>query len=338
MGSDITLIAPKIKGFSGTKSYVENVMNGLALNERDYDLKYIRKIEISLFGKPYFGIITQGILSRLETVHSPIVHALSPEVVTKNTNVVTIHDVIPFTRPDIYMKSYYNKIAYKFAFKRALGVENLLVSTEYGKQQLMKIGEFENKNIRVVHHSIKLEEFYYDSNSPFPENTRNIVMLSDFNPRKRIDLAINAIKDDEELSFYHIGPTQSWKSNFDRIKEQAGKSTRIHFLGPLPISEVRKYLSNADLFVYLSEDEGFGYPILEAMACGCNVLINRIPVFDELFANIASFCDLGNFSREDIIRSIGKKGRKELQDFSRRFSVSEMGSNISSFYDEIMAK
>lgn len=335
MRNDITLIAPKIKGFSGTKSYVENAIEGLKLNDIRFDLKYIKKVEISLFGKPYFGIITQGIRSSLVNTNGRVIHALSPEVVSRNTNVVTIHDVIPFTKPEIYMKTYYDKVAYNLAFKKTLKVDNLLVSTEYGKRQLMTIGDLGNRKIHVVPHSIRHTDFYYDPSSPFANRSINVVMLSDYNPRKKIDKIVEVLRGSKEISFYHIGPSQSWVTNYERIAKLAEGFDNIHLMGPLPVEQVRRYLSNANAFIYLSEEEGFGYPVLEALACGTSVLINDIPVFKELFSEVASFCKLDEFSVEDVLSASKIVNRDRFESFSQRFSVKEMGRNLSSVYEKL---
>ncbi len=334
---NITIVSPKILGFSGTASYAHNVLRGLEQSGIEYDIKFLRKREISLFGKPFFGIFYQALAANLVSSSTPVVHALSPEVVTRHTNVVTIHDIIPFTQPDVYMRTLYDKIAYNVAFKKSLKVENLLVSTNYGKKQMLEHLDVKEEQLRVVNHCIDHEKYFFDPNSPFESETTNIVTMSDFNPRKRIDVAVQAMKELPEISFFHIGPTQGWKSNFERIKEIAKDSDNIHFLGPLPVEEARRYLSNADVFVYLSDEEGFGYPILEAMACGTNVLINRIPVFEELFSDVANFCDLNSFSPEDIKNAIKKKkDRKTLEDFSNKFSVERMSRDLISVYESIL--
>ena len=334
--SKITLISPKIKGFSGTSSYVNNVINGFHNANLDFEIRFVNKKEISLFGKPFFGIFYQAMSSKLVKASTPIVHALATEVVTSHTNVVTIHDIIPFTNPEIYIHSLYDKIAYKVAFERALKVKNLLVSTKQGKVQLMdKLGVRE-ENIHVVYHSIDHSKYFPDRISPYPQGEISIVMVSDFNPRKRIDLLVKAIRNQPGISFYHMGPSQKWVNNLKIIRELAKGSNNIHILGPMDTELVRRYVSNADLFVYLSEDEGFGYPILEAMACGTNVLINDIPVFRELFDGYANFCKLNSFNEESIIKAIkNKKSEHELISFSKRFSIDKMTENILKVYESL---
>ena len=222
------------------------------------------------------------------------------------------------------------------AFKKALNVKHLLVSTEFGKRQLLSLGNFEKKSIHVVNHSIRHTDFYYDPESPFPGNSINVVMLSDYNPRKRIDIIIEALRERSDISFYHIGPTQSWQSNYKRILKMSEGHSNIHLLGSLPIAQVRKYLSNANAFVYLSEEEGFGYPIVEALACGTSVLVSDIPVFRELFNDVVGFCRLDDFSIEDVLKASSIVDRDRFASFSQKFSVKEMGKSLYKVYANII--
>ena len=334
--SRITLISPKIKGFSGTSSYINNVINGFRNANVEFDLKLVTKREISLFGKPFFGIFYQALSSKLIRTSTPIVHALATEVVTSHTNVVTVHDIIPFTNPEIYIHSLYDKIAYKVAFEGALKVKNILVSTNQGKDQLIEKLGVKEENIHVVYHSIDHSRYFPEKISPYPEGEKSVVMVSDFNPRKRIDLLVKVIRNYPDISFYHIGPSQKWANNMKKISELAEGYHNIHILGPMDTEVVRRYLSNADLFVYLSEDEGFGYPILEAMACGSNVLLNDIPVFKELFTGYANFCNLDSFSIDSIYNAMkNKKSENDLISFSKRFTIKKMVENILKVYDSL---
>ena len=50
-------------------------------------------------------------------------------------------------------------------------------------------------------------------------------------------------------------------------------------------------LKNAKLFIFLSIYEGFGIPPLEALKLGTPVLLSNIPVFLELYSELATFTD-----------------------------------------------
>lgn len=337
--TDITLVSPKISGFSGTSSYVSNVLKGFDKAKITYDLRYVKKREVSLFGKPYFGILFQSLLSKLVFSSTPIVHALAPEVITRHTNVLTIHDIIPYTKPEIYMKTFYDKIAYNLLFEKATRVDNILVSTNVGKTELQGHLDIPGDRIKVIYHSIDHDKFFFDSRNPFEEGSVNIVMMSDYNPRKRIDIIVRSLRGDSELSFFHIGPKQKWENNYHTIQDLSNGYSNIHLLGPLSSDDARRYISNADLFVYLSEEEGFGYPVLEALACGTNILVSDIPVFRELFQDVGHFVRLNDFTADTVRGAIAnRKPRNELIQFSQKYSIDRMCKEIFGVYNSLLAR
>lgn len=336
MTNDVTLVFPDIKGRSGTRSYVENTMNGLSKIGVKFDRIPVRKREVSINGKPYFGIVFQYLSSLSKNAGSKVVHSLSPDVVVKGTNVVTVHDIIPFTNPEIYMKSYYDKLAYKLSFSRSLKVKTILLSSEVGKKEFKEKTGLDDERLRVIHHSIDHSKFFPEKNSPYPDDGKiNIVMVSDFNPRKRIDKVIDAIGGDDEINFYHIGPSQGWNDRYKAIILSGLRFKNVKFLGKLDAKKLREYLTFADLFIFLSESEGFGLPPLEAMACGTNVLVNNLPVFQETMGDMAFFSSLTEFDKFSIVSAIkNKKNSSELIEFSARYSIMNHARKLFEVYSE----
>ena len=335
METNLTVVYPDIRTNSGTKSYSENTLRGLMDIGINFNSIPIRKREITISGKPYFGILFQYLSSITKTAKTRIVHSLSPDVVIKGTNVVTIHDIIPFIRPEIYMKTKYDRLAYKISFSRSLNVESILVSTNVGKEELIENLNFDPKRIRVVPHSIDHGKFYPTNRNPFPKDGKiNVIMVSDFNPRKRIDKIIKAIGGDSELNFYHIGPVQGWYERYLSLKKMAEPFSNIRFLGPQSENNLRDYLSFTDLFLYLSDSEGFGLPPLEAMACGSNVLVNDLPVFKETMDDYAHFTNLSDFSRDDIVNALkSKREKRELIEYSKRYSIKRHALSLQRIYE-----
>jgi len=61
----------------------------------------------------------------------------------------------------------------------------------------------------------------------------------------------------------------------------------VHFPGFIPDAELPAWYNAAELFIYPSLLEGFGLPVLEAMACGTPVICSDIPVLREIVADSA---------------------------------------------------
>jgi glycosyltransferase involved in cell wall biosynthesis len=65
----------------------------------------------------------------------------------------------------------------------------------------------------------------------------------------------------------------------DRIEAAPSMKSRIHLVGPVPHERLAAYYSAADLFVLGSHDEGSGYAVIEACACGAIPVVTDIPSF-----------------------------------------------------------
>ncbi len=75
------------------------------------------------------------------------------------------------------------------------------------------------------------------------------------------------------------------------MKDRGLSGDRVIELGPVPDGALNALYSGAELFVFPSHMEGFGWPILEAMACGCRVLATRTPPLTEIGGTAAFYMD-----------------------------------------------
>ena len=79
---------------------------------------------------------------------------------------------------------------------------------------------------------------------------------------------------------------------------------RVHFLGSVPDEDLVVLYNMALFLAYPSLYEGFGLPILEAMACGCPVLTSNVSSMPEVAGNAALLVDPNNL--EEIISGMGR--------------------------------
>ena len=105
-------------------------------------------------------------------------------------------------------------------------------------------------------------------------------------------------------------------------------SDKIHFLGRISDEELVRLYNQAECFVFPSLYEGFGLPPLEAMACGCPVLVSDIPVEREVCGDAALYFNplepseilrmiTQYLSNADVIKeTMRQKGYDNIQRFS----------------------
>ncbi|MCC6501836.1 MAG: glycosyltransferase family 4 protein [Deltaproteobacteria bacterium] len=114
-------------------------------------------------------------------------------------------------------------------------------------------------------------------------------------PHKNYERLLEAFKivkaSHKDLKLVLIGARSS---GFDIIKkkiEELGLIDEVVFLGWLPFEDIPAIYSAADLFVFPSLHEGFGIPVLEAMACGVPVVCSGIEPLDEVAGDAARLVD-----------------------------------------------
>ena len=130
---------------------------------------------------------------------------------------------------------------------------------------------FDDRRFRVTSDTARLAEV--KKKYALPE--RFILWAGQIDPRKNIVRLLTAF-DKIRHSVPHdlvLAGLRGWKAEEElRPIQQLGLQARVHFTGWVPHDDLPLLYNLADLFVFPSLYEGFGLPLIEAMACGCPVL------------------------------------------------------------------
>lgn len=123
-------------------------------------------------------------------------------------------------------------------------------------------------------------------------------------PRKRIDLLLDSFARvaarRPDLQLVQVG--QPWTPDEGRRLERLGVAARVHKLSGVPRTRLAALYRGARLVVVPSDAEGFGLPVIEALACGAPVLASAIPALREVGADAASYAPPGDVAAwEDAI-------------------------------------
>jgi alpha-1,3-rhamnosyl/mannosyltransferase len=102
-------------------------------------------------------------------------------------------------------------------------------------------------------------------------------------------------------------------------RAQLGES--LHQLGPVPEADLQALYAGATVFAFPSFHEGFGLPVLEAMAAGATVVASDIPAIREVAGDAAVLVPPGDVQQwagalEDILATPSR--RAELAEAGRR--------------------
>lgn len=211
-------------------------------------------------------------------------------------SVMTIHDLAYLRFPETL--TLFCRKNLELMGKRSIRKADFLVTvSDFTQAELKTLGLApEGKPVQTVHNGVDSSCYFPD---PFPpagmEGRQYFLCVGSLEPRKNHDLLLSAFEETAAACKGNCPDLvlvygNSWKSDalLDRVKRgpAAGK---IHLFHGVSTETLRRLYSHALALVFPSLYEGFGLPILEAMACGCPVLAHDIPVFREVAKKAALF-------------------------------------------------
>ncbi len=154
-------------------------------------------------------------------------------------------------------------------------------------------------------------------------NPKNLIFIGRIFINKRLDRLIELValikKEVPDVRLFVLG--EDWEDTVGELKKMAknlGVEDSIKFTGKVSRAVLKEHLATAGFYVSASEFEGFGISALEAMAAGCVVVLNDIPVFRELVEHgtdgfLTDFSDAKS-AAATLIELMGK----DLKDISDR--------------------
>lgn len=123
-----------------------------------------------------------------------------------------------------------------------------------------------------------------------------ILHVGTLQPRKNIPLLLQAVAEigRHDVDLVLIGG-RGWlyEQIFDQVA-QLGITNQVHFLGYVPDEELPLWYNSASLLAFPSAYEGFGLPVVEALACGTPVVAARSSSIPEAGGDAALYFDPGN--------------------------------------------
>ena len=216
--------------------------------------------------------------------------------------VMTVHDLSFLKNPSWYSRTYY--WYYKFMTPLAVKTsQHILTVSEFSKSEILGFYPFlKAEKISVVYNAIDRQLFKPLPPSPshpltpspshpltpLPSHplTPFVLCVSSIDPRKNFARLIEACQGLTGAKLYIVG---KYNRVFSQQIQLDTTSDHIQFLGRVSDDELVRLYNQAACFVFPSLYEGFGLPPLEAMACGCPVLVSDIPVEREVCGDAAQY-------------------------------------------------
>jgi alpha-1,3-rhamnosyl/mannosyltransferase len=201
--------------------------------------------------------------------------------------VVTVHDVVPLKRHGEYLRTGVRFGLRYMAVQRAV---RLIVPTHAVAGDVVERLKIDPERVTVIAEAAAAAMY------PRPEEEIAAVReryglpeeyllwvggLQHPDPRKRV-AALAATS--HHLPLVLVGHTQQW----------AHELPDVTLTGHVPDDALAAIYSGARALVFPSDDEGFGLPTVEALACGTPVVACDVPALREVLADRATFVDRGD--------------------------------------------
>lgn len=288
------LVAPQAQteaGFPSTPSAGPPIRLSAFVGDRGFHATGITTLTTALpVERPLARILWEQLAlpAHLGRLHADVQHGLVNvlALAAPIPGVVTVHDLSFVRLPDKFpaAKRFYLTRLCRASVERAARV--IAVSRQTA-DDLIRFFQLPAHKIDVIHNGV--EARFQPSNAVqsatfrrakgLPE--RFFLFVGTLEPRKNLESLLSAFARFHTLPAYrdiHLvmagGKGWFFEDIFRRVTE-LGLEDCVHFPGFVPDSELPAWYGAATAFVYPSLFEGFGLPVLEAMACGTPVVCSR---------------------------------------------------------------
>lgn len=233
-------------------------------------------------------------------------------LIVRGQTVVTIHDLGFLKNPELYhpLERIFHKLSHRWYVWRA---NKIIVPSQATKADVEHFYPQTKGKIRVIYHGYAVDEFKVtakleqdDIKEKFDLPDNYILYIGRLESKKNIANLIRAY----QLLADHTWPlvlAGRWgnygQQEIEALITQEYKN-KIIILGYVSQKNYSQLMAAASLFVFPSKFEGFGIPILEAMACGTPVLCSNLPVLQEVAGKAAMYFDPNDV--EDIKNKLEK--------------------------------
>lgn len=256
-----------------------------------------------------------------EVVHSP--HYTMP-LAHRGASVVTLHDATFFTDPALHssVKARFFRGWTRTALRRAEhcvvpseataraldGLHGTAVRGTAGRENAAGRGNAAGRRaakVEVIAHGVDPERFHPPSDADIAAareaiglgETSYVAFLGALEPRKNVPALIRgfaeAVAERTDPPALVLAGQAGWDSQVERALDDVPHRLRVIRTGYLPYDTLSGFLGGAELVAYPSLGEGFGFPVLEAMACGGCVLTTRRLALPEVGGDAVAYCDAG---------------------------------------------
>ncbi len=301
---------------SGIGTYIQNLMKygcyDIALGNKEDISKFSNKVQTIKFDSPIYGIKEQLKFpyKKLKKMKPDLLHVphYNVPIFYKGKMIVTIHDLTHLIYPEFLPNKfayYYAKFMIWIALKKAC---KIITVSENTKKDILERFKVNPDKIEVIYNAVGKEFIKKDKKNitylykkfDIPKDKKILMYVGNLKPHKNLERLLEAyskIVEKDKTCLVLVGKAFS---NYNILKEKE-KSLSIDknviHTGIVNQKELVDLYNLADLFVFPSLYEGFGIPVIEALACETPVICSNTSSIPEVGGKYVTYIDPMNINQ-----------------------------------------
>ena len=283
----------------------------------------------SRFHFPYIDFMHQ----KFDIIHSATSY-LPPVRYAKK--IVTAHDLAFIKHPDKLIisraRAHYSRGSIKHA-------DLVIADSEYTRKDVVELLDIPEGSVMTIYPGIDQVFMHPRKNREMQEVLKRynidypyFLFVGNIDPRKNLRGLLTAFgrfidKHKKGVRLIIVGKRTSQADKELQIIDELGLGEQVRYLGYIPRGDLPALYANARIFIYPSFFEGFGFPVLEAMASGTPVITSNTSSLPEVCGDAAYYVTPGSVS--SLVQALEKvdsdsrlrkamisKGQKRARRFS----------------------
>lgn len=295
---------------------------------------------------------SHGLCDQLMRDKPALYHGLSNELPwgmehTGIPSVVTIHDLIFMRHPEFYHRADVSICTHKFRYAATVA-DRVIAISQRTAHDLHELFGIPDDKIRIVYQGCS-PLFSQPVDSTAIEQNRlkygnYIIGVGTIERRKNQLLTLRALALlPNDVNLVLVGRPTAYADTIRAEARRLGLSNRLYMLSDVTMTEIPALYAGAQVAAYPSFYEGFGIPMLEALAAGVPLVAATGSCLEEAGGEGAIYVDPANHEEfaEAALRIISNPAlREEMVDRGRRhitaFAPEKFGQSLVNVYNELL--
>jgi len=261
-----------------------------------------------------------GKLTKKDLFYSP---GYNSPLLSKASFVFSVHDLNHIDSPEIATLS--KRVYYATVMKRACRLARKIVTiSEFSKRRIVDwSGVSAEKVIKV---GCGVDGAFHPGVAPYEMPYPYLLCVSNRKPHKNEFRTVEGFARSGVAPEIHFVFTGNPTAELTNCIQSNGVADRVHFAGMVPDVQLPSLYKSARALVFASRYEGFGLPVVEAMACGTPVVTSNVAAMPEVAG------DAGLLVSPNSVDEIGDAIQRVVRDQALHRQLSEKGLAQASLF------